>query len=187
MTRISSFMSISLDGYYKTPDGDIGWSHGGNADPEFVDFIAGNSAGGDVLLFGHTTYEMMVSFWPTPAAAAQFPVVAKHINASRKVVLSRRLTEATWHNTTVERDAIACVRKLKEERDLDVTILGSGSIVAQLARAGLIDEYQLVVVPIALGAGASMFAGLDQQLPLVRTRARTFANGNAYLVYEPRR
>lgn len=186
MGRISSFMSISLDGYYQAADGDVSWSHRGSDDPEFRDFVAGNAAGENTLLFGRTTYEMMKAFWPTPMAAQQFPAVAKHMNARAKIVFSRTLGTASWTNTTVERDAIAGTRKLKELAR-DATILGSGQIVGQLARAGLIDEYAVVVFPVALGAGASMFAGLERPLDLVRTRSRTFANGLTYLTYEPRR
>ena len=66
-----------------------------------------------------------------------------------------------------------------------MTILGSGSIVSQLAQAGLIDEYQVVVKPVALGEGRTMFEGIKQKLSLKRTKARTFTNGNVLLSYEP--
>ena len=67
-----------------------------------------------------------------------------------------------------------------------MTILGSGNVVAQLAGKGLIDEYQMVVVPVALGAGRTMFDGLDDRLGLKLTRSRTFGNGNVFLGYEPK-
>jgi dihydrofolate reductase len=67
-----------------------------------------------------------------------------------------------------------------------MAILGSGSIVSQLAQAGLIDEYQIVVKPVALGEGRPMFEGITQKLSLQRTKTRTFTNGNVLLSYEPR-
>jgi dihydrofolate reductase len=67
----------------------------------------------------------------------------------------------------------------------DMAILGSGSIVAQLAPAGLIDEYQVMLNPVALGGGKSMFAGASPALTLTLTRSRVFRNGNVLLVYEP--
>lgn len=186
MARVHAFMSISLDGCYQGADGDLSWSHGGNDDPEFRDFIAGNASGEGTLLFGRTTYEMMAAFWPTPMAAQQFPVVAKYMNERDKLVFSRTLGAASWNNTAIEREAIAGVRRLKE-RSRGATILGSGRLVGQLARAGLIDEYGFVVFPVVLGAGTSMFTGLARRLDLVRTRVRTFGCGATYLAYEPRR
>jgi dihydrofolate reductase len=63
--------------------------------------------------------------------------------------------------------------------------MGSGSIVAQLADAGLIDEYQIVLNPLALGNGRTLFEGVKEKLPMKLTRSRTFGNGNVVLSYEP--
>jgi dihydrofolate reductase len=67
----------------------------------------------------------------------------------------------------------------------DMAILGSGSIVSQLAQHGLIDEYQIVVVPVALGKGRTLFEGVKEKVPLKLTKTRTFRNGNVLLCYEP--
>jgi dihydrofolate reductase len=66
-----------------------------------------------------------------------------------------------------------------------MAILGSGSIVAQLAEEGLIDEYQFVINPIVLGQGKTMFACLKAKLHLKLTKTRVFGNGNVFLCYEP--
>jgi dihydrofolate reductase len=66
-------------------------------------------------------------------------------------------------------------------------ILGSGSIVSQLAPVGVIDEYQFVVTPVVLGKGRTMFDGLKEKLPLKLTKSRVFGNGNVFLCYEPAR
>ncbi len=68
-----------------------------------------------------------------------------------------------------------------------MVVLGSGSIVAQLVEAGLVDVFQLVVVPIALGAGQSVFAGISERLALTLTDSRAFAKGNVVLTYAPSR
>jgi dihydrofolate reductase len=65
-----------------------------------------------------------------------------------------------------------------------MTIMGSGSIVAQLAGAGLIDEYQIVVSPLVLGNGRTLFEGVKQNLPMKFTKSRAFGNGNVVLCYE---
>jgi dihydrofolate reductase len=65
-------------------------------------------------------------------------------------------------------------------------IFGSGSVIAQLAAEGLIDEYQIVLNPVVLGAGKTMFEGLKEKLDLKLTKSRIFSNGNVFLCYEPR-
>jgi dihydrofolate reductase len=130
---------------------------------------------------------MMASFWPTPAAAKHFPEVAEQMNKLPKVVFSRTLDEATWQNTRLVKGNLAGeVRKLKEESGDHMVIMGSGSIISQLAPENLIDEYQLVVNPIVLGAGRTMFDGLKERLKLKLTSSRTFGNGNVLLCYVPK-
>jgi len=65
-----------------------------------------------------------------------------------------------------------------------MVILGSGTIVSQLTQAGLIDEYQLVVDPVVLGEGRTLFEGVKDKLSLKRTNARMFGNGNVVLTYQ---
>ena len=185
MRRLVVFQQVSLDGYFTDRDGDMSWAKEGN-DPEFDAFTAENARGGGVLVFGRVTYELMASFWPTPLARESFPDVAEQMNARPKVVFSRTLAGAPWRNTTlVKDDAVAALQKMKRERGEDMAILGSGNLVAQLAPAGLIDEVQLVVNPIALGGGRTMFDGIPEPLALRLTRSRTFRNGKVFLAYEP--
>ena len=140
-----------------------------------------------MLVFGRTTYEMMASFWPTPAAAEQFPVVAKQMNSLPKIVFSKTLKKASWNNTRqVRGDLVAEVRRMKNEPGEQMVILGSGSIVSQLAQADLIDEYQLLAVPIVLGEGRTMFEGSKKTLNLALAKTRTFRNGRVFSVYVPK-
>jgi dihydrofolate reductase len=74
---------------------------------------------------------------------------------------------------------------MKKEPGKDMAILGSGSLVAQLGQAGLIDEFQVMVNPIVLGKGRSMFDGLENRLNLKLAQTRAFKNGNVLLSYEP--
>lgn len=183
MRRLVSFTSITLDGYFTSPDGDMSWAHGRPFDAEWNEFVDSNASQGGRLLFGRVTYDMMAGYWPTPMAEQQNPVVAKGMNEMPKVVFSRSMTEAGWQNTTLlSGDPCEEVRRLKAEDGPDMAILGSGSIIAQLAKAGLIDEFQFVVIPIAIGAGRTVF---DSRVDLKLTKTRSFANGNVVLWYEP--
>jgi dihydrofolate reductase len=184
MGKILVFNNVSLDGYFEGANGDISWSH--RMDPEFRAFVEENAKGGATLLFGRKTYELMLSYWPTPMAAQNDPVVAERMNRSTKLVASRTLGSPTWSNTTVIRgDLVAEVRKLKSAANEDITILGSGSVVAQLAQENLIDEYQLVVNPVVLGKGRGLFDGLRKGFMLKLEKTRAFRNGNVLLCYTP--
>lgn len=183
MAKLNVFNHVSLDGYFVDAKGDMSWAH--RSDPEFDAFTADNArGGGGVMLFGRVTYQLMEAFWPTPIAAQQMPEVAATMNAAQKVVFSRTLKKAGWQNTTlIKRGLVPAVKKLKEESKKDLVIFGSGTIVAQLAQAGLIDRYQLVVNPLVLGKGRTLFEGVKKRLELKLTDTRRFKNGNVLLTY----
>ena len=186
MRKLLVFNNITLDGYFTGPNGDLGWAKRDNPDPEFNAYVAENAKGGGLLVLGRLTYELMASYWPTPFAMQNDPIVAEGMNRLPKLVFSRTLDKAAWSNTTlVKQDLLGAVRRLKSEPGPAMSILGSGSLVSQLAPHGLIDEYQLVVNPVVLGDGRTMFDGLKQTLSLHLTRTRAFANGNVLLCYEP--
>jgi dihydrofolate reductase len=182
--KLIVFNNISLDGYFSGPGGDLAWAHQGADDPEFGAFIAGNAGGEGLLVFGRVTYDLMVSYWPTAMAREQNPEVAEGMNGLPKLVFSRTLAKSDWNNTTVVKgDPVAEVRKRKEA-GLNMTILGSGSLVAQLAPSGVIDEYQMVLNPVVLGQGRTMFEAVPKQLHLAPTKVRQFRNGKVLLCYE---
>ena len=184
MRKLLVFNSITTDGYFTDKNGDMSWAH--KQDPEWTDFVAENSKSGGELLFGRVTFQLMESFWPTPMAAQQFPEVADQMNKLRKVVFSRTLDSVSWENTRLLKgDLVDEVRKLKQEPGPDMVIMGSGSIISQLAPEKVIDEYQVVVNPIVLGAGRTMFDGMKERLNLRLIKTRAFGNGNVLLCYEP--
>ena len=148
MPTLNVFNQITLDGYFTGQNGDLSWAKENQDDAEFQAFTTENARGGGVLLFGRITYEMMAGFWPTPQAAEMMPEVAKQMNSLPKVVFSHSMAKASWTNTRVVKgDIIGEIRRMKQAPGQDMVIMGSGTIVSQLAPAGLIDEYQLVYSP----------------------------------------
>lgn len=185
MRKLIVFNQVTVDGYFVDMNGDMSWAH--NHDAEFDAFVQGNASAGGELLFGRITYELMAGYWPTPLALKNDPVVAEGMNNSPKVVFSRTMEKASWNNTKlVKGDLAAEIRKMKKEPGKVMVIMGSGSIVSQLAQEGLIDEYQIVLIPVVLGKGRTMFEGIKGKLKLKLIKSRTFGNGNVYLCYEPR-
>jgi dihydrofolate reductase len=101
MPRLIVSNSVSLDGYFTDKNGDMSWAH--KNDPEFNAFSSENAKGGGTLLFGRITYEMMASFWPSPAAKEQMPAVAVGMNNLPKVVFSRTLDEGVKNKLSLQR------------------------------------------------------------------------------------
>ena len=185
MAKLSVFNHVTLDGYFTDPKGDMSFAHRKEPDPEWDDFVASNVSGEGTLVFGRITYEMMASFWPTPMAAQSMPLVAKRMNSAPKLVFSRTLDQASWSNTRlVATDPAAEIRKRKKESRDDMVILGSGSIVSQLSQERLIDHYHVVVNPVVLGRGRTMFDGVSGPLPLKLVASRRFSNGNVLNQYD---
>ena len=152
MRKLTVFNNVSLDGYFTDRTGDMSWAH--NQDAEWNSFTEENAVGGGELVFGRKTYDLMVSFWPTPQAAQMMPAVAETMNQSPKIVFSRTLSQATWNNTRLVHGSIETeTLQLKQEPGPSLVIMGSGTIVSQLAKANLIDEYQIVVHPLVLARG----------------------------------
>jgi dihydrofolate reductase len=186
MRKVIVFNQVSLDGYFTDAKGDMSWAH--KDDPEWLEFVNGNAKSGGEALYGRKTYELMASWWPTPMAMQQAPVVAKAMNDMPKTVFSKTLKKAEWNNTRLVKRGLASeVRRMKSKAGPAIVIMGSGSIVAQLAKEGLIDEYQIVLNPIVLGKGKTLFEGRKDKQGLKLTKTRTFKNGNVLLCYEPER
>ncbi len=183
MRKINSFIFVSLDGYFEGKNQDINWHRHGVEENKYA---AQSLKGGGTLLFGRVTYEMMASYWPTPMAMEDSPGVAKGMNKADKIVFSRTLKSADWENTRVlNGDLITEVKKLKQTPGKSLTILGSGSVVTQLAEQGLIDEYQVMFDPVVLGAGTSIFKNVKSRLELKLTGAKTLKSGVVVLSYQP--
>jgi dihydrofolate reductase len=181
MRKLIVFNLVTLDGYFTGQDGDISWH---NVDEEFQELANEASNSGNTLLFGRITYELMASYWPTPEAIKNDPIVARGMNSATKIVFSRTLNKVDWNNTRlVKNDMLSEIRKLKQESGKDLTVLGSGSIVSQLAQERLIDEYQILLNPVVIGRGKTMFEGVKDRFSLKLTKTRVFGNGNVLLNY----
>ena len=183
MRKLIVFNNVSLDGYFTDHLGDMSWAH--NQDAEWNAFTQENARDGGELVFGRKTYDLMVSFWPTQQAAQMMPEVAANMNRLPKIVFSKSLVSAKWNNTRLMKGDLAeDTRNLKQEPGPCLVLMGSGSIVSQLAQAGLIDEFQIVVHPLVLGAGRTLFEGGKRRLDLTLADTRTFKNGNVLLILQ---
>ena len=189
MRKLQAFTIVSVDGYFAGPNGEIDWFKGEQDDEEQA-FSAEVSKMGGMLLFGRTTYEMMKGFWPTPQAIKGDPVMAGVMNSSPKIVFSKTMKPEkdgpVWKNIRVIPELTPeTIISLKKDGEGGMTILGSGTIVQQLSNLGLIDEYQLMVVPVILGAGKYLLRDV-KRMNLTLAGTRVFKkSGRVLLTYEP--
>ncbi len=185
---------ISLDGVVQAPGGpeedtDGGFAHGGWSHPFFDDAVGGGFddalTKADALLFGRRTWQSMAAAWPERAGDP----FADRMNAIPKHVVSATLgdDELTWNNTTrIPGDqALARIRELHETEGGDLVVMGSATLVRTLLREGLVDELRLMIEPVILGGGKSIFPddGSLQTLELVSTI--TSGTGVHVAVYRP--
>jgi dihydrofolate reductase len=162
---ISEFMS--LDGVTQAPGGpeedtDGGFRHGGWSMPFFDPEVMGAAVGEaaqrtDALVFGRRTWQVMAAAWPERAGDA----FADWINRVPKYVVSNTLSESalTWGPTAIIRgDALLdAVQELRESPGRDANVLGSSQLARALLAADLVDELSLMIEPIVLGGGKTIF------------------------------
>ena len=182
MRKIIVMLSVSLDGYFAGPDGELDWHL---VDDELHTHFNDELCQMSAFLDGRVSYELMAEFWPTadrdPESSGPMVEFAGIWRDMPKLVYSTTLQRAEW-NTTVVRDVVPEeVRALQAQPGGDMA-LGGAVLAAAFQRHGLIDEYRLYVHPVVLGAGRPLFAsGLPFHLQLVE--ARTFGNGVVLLRY----
>lgn len=183
MRKIIYQMGVSLDGYYEGPGGEIDWH---TMDEEFHEYIVELLCSVDVLIFGRVNYEQMANYWTTPLAGKTDPVVAAKMNSLPKIVFSKSLEAVRWNNTRLIKDnAAAELLKFKEEAGEDTALLGGSVLASSLIGENIIDEFRIIISPVVLGDGHSLFAGLKERLHLRLFKTRVFRSGNVLLYYEP--
>jgi len=136
----------------------------------------------DALLLGRRTYEGLSAAYPRMAAS---PFVDR-MNAIPKFVASRTLTEATWNATIIPGDVPDFVASLKRQPGRSIVKYGNGPLDRALLAAGLIDEFHLLLTPVATGSGRHLFEEIDGAPQLSLTDVRRFASGVLLLIYTPR-
>jgi dihydrofolate reductase len=180
---LASFILTSLDGFYEGPNGELDWPI---VDHEFDDFAIRQLDEADTLGFGRATYEHMAAHWPTDQAQANDPAITSRMNTKPKLVFSTALDHAGWSNTTViAGQAVEQIETAKTAPGGELLVLGSAHLTAHLAAAGVLDELRIMVCPIAIGKGRSLFEGLTDRLALRLIHVRQFNSGYVLLTYRP--
>ena len=185
MAKLIYSFIMSLDGYVADRDGRFDW---GEPDEEVHTFVNGLQRGIGTYLFGRRLYEVMVA-WEDPSAFAQEPPYIQDFaelwKAADKVVFSRTLDRPSSERTRIEREFDAdAVRQLKADAGQDLAV-GGPELAASAIRAGLVDEFQMFISPVAVGGGKKYLPD-DVRLRLELLEERRFGNGVVFLRYANR-
>ena len=169
---------ITLDGHF---EGKKPW------DLSFHDLVWGDELeafsiqqldSADAVIYGEATYKGMASYWSNEKGET-----ADRMNRIKKYVCSSKLANADWNNTTIIKDAVAEISRLKEKGDGNLFVFGSAMLSNSLMKSGLFDEYRLCIAPVFLDKGRRLF---DSGLPyreLDLLEARQLSTGGVLLRY----
>jgi dihydrofolate reductase len=181
MRKVIYWVHTSVDGFISGPNGEFDWPE---LTPELSAYSDAMTDRVGIFLYGRVVWDLMSSYWPTADQVSDHPHDIRFAPIWRetpKVVFSRTLTEAGWH-TRVTSDVEPTVRAMKAEQGKDLLLTGGAGVAAELARLDLIDEYQIVVHPVALGGGKRVLP-VGERLNLRLAETRAFDNRSVLLSY----
>lgn len=179
MRKIILWNVVTLDGCFEgTKPWDLSF-HALVWGPELERLSLEQLQEADMLVFGENTYRGMADYWPEAKEKE-----AALMNSIAKVVCSSSREKADWNNTTIIRDTVPELQRLKEEGDKPMYIFGSGKLTESLMNAGIIDEIRLCVAPIILGKGRRLFTDRHVTRSLKLLESRSLQNSGVILRYE---
>jgi len=169
-------MYVSLDGVVENPAWTVPFWNDELAVLQSEYFFASGA-----LLLGRVTYDGFAAAWPKMTDTGEF---GERMNTMLKLVASRTLEQAVWNSTIIKGDIPTEVARLKEQPGQDLLIYGSGTLVDELTRHRLIDEYRLTLFPTIVGTGKRLFNGIPPTNLRLR-ESTTTSTGVAILTYTP--
>jgi dihydrofolate reductase len=191
--KLSTNTQVSVDGVMQANGGrneklDPGMERGGWARPLFDDeamtFVNEFYQRADAFLFGRRTYELFSGYWGVmdPGSGP----IADALNTRPKYVASTSLTDPQWADTTVlSRDLAAAIEELKAKPGGELQVHGSGALTRWLLENDLVDEINLLIVPVIVGQGMRLFPDSGPDLALDLVESRPFPKGITLQVYRP--
>jgi dihydrofolate reductase len=191
MRKLILQMHISIDGFVAGLKGELDWVNQ-SRDDELVNCINELHDPVDCIIMGREMSDGFVEGWASYLASpdmsdAPARRLARKMVETPKIVFSNTLEKVESENTTLAKgDALQEVSQLKNRSGGDIIVFGGASFVSSLIKQGLIDQYNFLVNPVALGEGMTIFSNLDDKLNLQLVKAKGFDCGVVFLCYEPK-
>ena len=187
MGKLIYLLNVSLDGFVETPDHSLEWA---TVDDELHQWFNDQMRTLDAQLYGRRIYELMAGHWPTaesdPSVTATEREFAQIWRDIPKIVFSSSLQKVSHNSRLVSGDVGEELTRLKTEFKGDMDV-GGATLAASFIRAGLVDDFRMVVHPVILGAGTPFLPPLDTPIPLRLTETKTFESGVVYFGYSANR
>jgi dihydrofolate reductase len=191
MGRIVITQNVSLDGVVQDPGGSGSFKHKGwTLDIDrgeeagqsrlplgVLRYLLDEALGTEALLLGRVTYEELAPLWPSRKGE-----LADRLNSMPKYVVSSRLADPEWNNSTVL--SLEDVSRMKRELAGDIVVYGSIRLARTLIESDRVDELRLLVYPVVLGAGERLFGELPDKKALRLMDTKAVGDGVAILTYE---
>src|SRR4030095_3532847 len=190
--KLTTTTQVSLDGVMQANGGpnvlDVGFERAGWAralfDSEAMRLVGQVSQRADAFLFGRRTYELFAGYWGVREDLGN-PIVGA-LNTKPKYVASTTLTEPRWADTTVlSGDLAAAIGELRAKEDGELQVHGSGALTRWLLENDLVDEMNLLIVPVVVGQGTRLFPDTGPDMALDLVDSRPFPKGVTLQVYRP--
>ena len=185
MGKLIYLLNVSLDGFIETPDHSLDWTI---IDDELHTWFNDHSRALAGELYGRRLWDVMSAYWPTgeddPTSTETEREFARIWNATPKIVFSTTLDRIEHNARLVRGDVGTVLDEVRSELDGDLGV-GGANLAGQFVRRGLVDEYQLMVHPVVLGAGTPFWPELDAPLRLRLVDTHTFTSGVELRSYVP--
>jgi len=185
MRKLKLQVQMSVDGFIAGPDGEMDWMTF-NWDQELNQYITEITEPVDCILLGRKLAQGFIPHWASQPEGEDVAGADK-INRTPKVVFTKTLEKSEWANTVLATgDLVEEVNRRKAQEGKDMIAYGGGTFVSSLIQAGLIDEFHLLVNPVALGKGMPIFQNLEEKQNLTLKKSIAFSCGIVLLCYERR-
>ena len=181
MRKVVLQMSMTLDGYVADPNGKMDWVFSSSTKTT-RDYIDNLLNGADHILLGRGMAPGFLDYWPKDTTE-----FGAKINRLPSTIFSKTLDKVEWPNVTVVKDIASEISRLKSEPGKNLILYGGASLVQSFINLNLIDEYHLLVAPLILGKGLSLFANIQSERKLKLVKTTTSKLGVVVFHYEPKR
>jgi dihydrofolate reductase len=187
MRKLKLQMHVSVDGFVAGLNGKVDWVNQVQ-DDELMRYVNELHEPVDCIIMGRNMAKGFITGWKaTLANPKTADALAHKMVETPKIVFSNTLEKVEWENTKLAKgDSFQEISQLKKQSGGDIIVFGGASFVSSLIKQGLIDEYNFLVNPVALGEGMTIFNGLKDKLNLQLVKTKGFDCGVVLLRYEPK-
>ena len=184
MRKVKLQMQMTINGYVAGLNGESDWMTW-NPDEELLEFMNSLLDSSDALLIGRKLADGFINYWENTASTNPGAPLAKRIADIKKIVFTKTLEKSSWNNTTLAKGDLAEeVNNLKKQDGKDILVFGGAGFVSSLIKAGLIDEYHLIINPTAISSGMTIFNSLDGLQKFSPVQAKLYPGGKTVLSYK---